>query len=172
RMPSHAIKEQTPKSLFFTTDLDAILEDPAQYDWTRNLIVASSFGLELNEGLQRDIPPFRDTYQTSAFLATRLALQDNHNTDGKKHIEDLLQKPRIFESGRSGAVDLAVRSNALCYSIADCENLHPRKVAFHPYLTVAAQRIIALSLIVLFVALTSLKARRFVRDIASEATLA
>lgn len=73
-----ALRPQFPEAIFFTTDLDARLLHPSENKWARNLIVASSFGLELDKGEQRFIPPFRDNYQTAAFLATRIALTPPH----------------------------------------------------------------------------------------------
>lgn len=46
--------------VFFTIDLDARLLHPGEYAWTRNLVVASGFGLALHGDMQRDIPPFLD----------------------------------------------------------------------------------------------------------------
>ena len=69
-----ALRPEFPGALFFTTDLDAALTMPSERDWTRNLIVASSFDLELHRNLQSDIPPFRSNYQTSAFLSAILAI--------------------------------------------------------------------------------------------------
>jgi hypothetical protein len=46
-------------------------QDKTRY--TRNLLVASSYDLTLDDYLQADIPPFRNNYQTSIFLATRVA---------------------------------------------------------------------------------------------------
>jgi hypothetical protein len=86
--------------LFFTTDLDARLFHPSELGWTRNLIVASSFGLELRPALQRDVPPFRSTYQT-ALYATCLAVLSRVDPDPAH-----LAAPRIFEIGRNGPVDL------------------------------------------------------------------
>ena len=71
-----ALRPYFSRSLFFTTDLDARLCHPAEYRWTRNLLVASGFGLSLAPPYQDPIPPFRDAYQTSTFLAVRLALTD------------------------------------------------------------------------------------------------
>ena len=62
--------------MFFTTDLDARLFHPREQDWARNLIVASSFGLTLADELQRSIAPFRDSYQTAAYLATLMLITD------------------------------------------------------------------------------------------------
>lgn len=69
-----ALREDFPRAVFFTTDLDARMLDVDQYRWTRNLVVASSFGLQLAPCLQKHIPPFRGVYQTSGYLAARLTL--------------------------------------------------------------------------------------------------
>jgi hypothetical protein len=71
-----ALKPELPEAVFFTTDLDALLLPHDKYRSTRNLIVASSYGLELAPDLQCEIPPFRTSYQSSIFLATRLAIQN------------------------------------------------------------------------------------------------
>jgi len=71
-----ALRPQFPDAVFFTTDLDARLLDVDQNEWVRNLVVASSFGLQLTPCIQRSIPPFRGVYQTSAYLATRIALHN------------------------------------------------------------------------------------------------
>src|SRR5262249_22087699 len=67
-----------PNVIFFTTDLDARLLHPAELGWSRNLIIASSFDLELGEHLQGAVPPFRDTYQTGKFLACLAALDPQY----------------------------------------------------------------------------------------------
>ncbi|NOU11011.1 MAG: hypothetical protein HOO98_13500 [Nitrospira sp.] len=69
-----ALKQNFPHVIFFTTDLDARLFHPREMPWTRNLVVASHFGLTLNKKLQKAIPPFRDTYQTATFYAVLRAL--------------------------------------------------------------------------------------------------
>ncbi len=71
-----AIRKNFPNSQFFTTDLDANFWRKTEYPTTRNVIVASHFGLTLHSDLQRDVPPFRNSYQTSYFLATLLATDD------------------------------------------------------------------------------------------------
>ncbi len=59
-----------PDALFFTTDLDARLLQPAEYALTtRNLIIVSHYGLTLPDGLQREIAPFRSGYDTATYLA-------------------------------------------------------------------------------------------------------
>jgi len=42
-----ALRKQFPKAIFFTTDLDAALLHSEQFPWTRNLLVASSFDLQI-----------------------------------------------------------------------------------------------------------------------------
>lgn len=96
-----ALRPRFPDAIFFTTDLDARLWHPGQLKWTRNMIVAASFGLELKGGLQQDIPPFRDSYQTAQYLACLSAL-------GVVSPETLKTiSPRLFEIGRDGATDLS-----------------------------------------------------------------
>ena len=122
-----AIREQFPNALVFTTDIDARMLHPQQLDWTHNAIVASSFGLRLGPQLQRDIPPFRDSYQTSLYLSTMLAVnharriklagnacQDIRSADESKcfgitqsDISTWLASPRVFEIGRKSAFDFS-----------------------------------------------------------------
>ena len=73
------LKYYFPGTILFTTDLDARLLDPAEYPSTRNLLIASHYGLELREDLQRDVEPFRSVYQTSEFLATIRAIRDTRD---------------------------------------------------------------------------------------------
>ena len=42
-----ALEPKFPEALFFTTDFDATLTMPSELDFTRNLIISSSFGSEL-----------------------------------------------------------------------------------------------------------------------------
>lgn len=102
-----ALSEKFPGALFFTTDLDARLFHSSQYPWSRNLVIASSFGLSLHRNLQKHIPPFRDTYQTSTFLAGLVAL------GGAPELEAMVAgnlgnsfRPRLMEVSRSGVEDL------------------------------------------------------------------
>lgn len=69
-----AVREEFPGAIFFTTNLDARFLHEGEKKWTRNLVIASPFGLQLQDEIQRDIPPFRDSYQTSAFFAALRAL--------------------------------------------------------------------------------------------------
>ncbi|MGC3976139.1 MAG: hypothetical protein QM771_17390 [Nitrospira sp.] len=109
-----ALRSNFPHALFFTTDLDARLTHPSQSQWTRNLIVASHFGLELHPKLQSPIPPFRDSYQTALFYSALravnyfmpLADENKLETPFKVSFPDDV-KPRLYEVGRHGAVDVS-----------------------------------------------------------------
>lgn len=123
-----ALRPAFPYSIFFTVDLDARYLHPSEYKWTRNMVIASPFGLQLEGGLQRDVPPFRSSYQTSTYLATLQAVQhvvcqpDAYQqpatgpcTSGyhvsltpEDRVYDAGSHPRMFEVGRNGAVDLSV----------------------------------------------------------------
>lgn len=102
-----ALRPRFPRALFFTTDLDVRYTHPVEYPWTRNLLVVSGFGLHLNHTRQGEIPPFRDSYQTSYFFATQLALKQGSSRDARRlWLTDQL-KPRLFEIGRWQTVDLS-----------------------------------------------------------------
>ena len=125
-----ALRPSFPHAIFFTVDLDARHLHQSEYKWTRNMVVASPFGLQLEGGLQRDVPPFRSSYQTSTYFAALRAV--GHVTCAGEaktragapcstgfHVsltpDDRLYDsglhPRIFEVGRQGAVDLSVVSS-------------------------------------------------------------
>jgi hypothetical protein len=123
-----ALRPAFPYAVFFTVDLDARHLHASEYTWTRNMVIASSFGLQLDGGLQRDVPPFRGSDQTATYFAVLRAV--NHVTcraagdrqnpaalcPGGYHVAmtpedriyDAAEHPRIFEVGREGAVDLSV----------------------------------------------------------------
>ena len=109
-----ALRKNFPHALFFTTDLDSRLTHSSQLPWTRNLVVASHFGLELDPRLQAPIPPFRDSYQTALFYSVLRAVghlnmsdgtQELHLPGGQSFASEVL--PRLYEVGRHGAVDLS-----------------------------------------------------------------
>ena len=80
-------------------------------DWTRNLVVASGFDLQLPAEIQGDVPPFRSSYQTSVFYAVLQAFGYETSpvsavSKGKDH-----HNPRLFEIGRQGVVDLQETSS-------------------------------------------------------------
>jgi len=125
---SKALRPFFPHAIFFTVDLDARYLHSSEYKWARNMVIASPFGLQLNRDLQRDVPPFRSSYQTSAFFAAMQAVgqvqcQSGGRPDAASGIcttgyrvssmpEELPYDagfhPRLFEVGRHGAVDLSV----------------------------------------------------------------
>lgn len=109
-----ALRKNFPHALFFTTDLDSRLTHSTQLPWTRNLVVASHFGLELDPRLQTPIPPFRDSYQTALFYSALRAVGYLRGSPDKTRLElpDRTQfatevLPRLYEVGRHGAVDLS-----------------------------------------------------------------
>ena len=126
-----ALQPEFPTAMFFTTDLDARYLHPKERTWTRNLIVASNFGLRLDDRLQMSTPPFRDGYQTSLFFTTRVVVDDaSRATNPNEAAEtgpsvcpheptaawvqedfgDWLRHPRIFEVGRTRAFDFTGRA--------------------------------------------------------------
>ncbi len=109
-----ALRKNFPHALFFTTDLDSRLTHSSQLPWTRNLIIASHFGLELGPRLQTPIPPFRDSYQTALFYTVLRAVGTLEAVTGRDALRlsngeifsaDVM--PRVYEVGRHGAVDLS-----------------------------------------------------------------
>jgi hypothetical protein len=104
-----AIRPLLPNTLFFTTDLDALLLHPTAHTVTRNLIVASNFGLQLRPDIQGEIPPFRNSYQTADFLATRVAI---HSDDPPAPCW-LRRPPLVFEIGTSREFQFPMAGNLL-----------------------------------------------------------
>ncbi len=122
-----ALRPAFPHAIFFTVGLDARHLHPSEYKWIRNVVIASPFGLQLDGGLQRDVPPFRSSYQTSTYFATLQAVghvmcrrerpdMANRLCDTTYHaaltpedrVYDAGGHPRLFEVGRNGAVDLSI----------------------------------------------------------------
>ena len=104
-----ALRPEFPEALFFTTDFDEAFTIKSELPFTRNLIISSSFGPNLSEWLQGDIPYFRDTGQASAFLATQLAvghLAKNLETPNRfgTDLSSQLLVPRLFEVKRNGEI--------------------------------------------------------------------
>lgn len=121
-----ALQPEFPNAIFFTTDLDARFLHPREKEWTRNLIVGSNFGLRLGDRMQSTSPPFRDNYQTSTFLSTRLAMDDARRAVMKQSpdaaagfsseyfeptsqavVASWFNEPRVFEIGRTQAFDFS-----------------------------------------------------------------
>ena len=91
-----ALRPLLPDAWFFTTDLDALLLHPTAQNVTRNLLVASGFGLQLRPDVQGATPPFRNNYQTGEYLAARVAIRSSHGPD-----KCWLSSPLLFEIGSS-----------------------------------------------------------------------
>jgi hypothetical protein len=134
-----ALQPKFPRVVFFTTDLDTRLMHPEDAEATHNLLVASSFGLRLNQNLQRDIPPFRDSRQTAFFFTTQIALSDpaawaqaNKEALNQHALDRLLQKARIFETGLHGPEDLSPAATLGCDSASDCCKALENCLAIHP----------------------------------------
>ncbi|MDQ6735650.1 MAG: hypothetical protein M3Z35_16295, partial [Nitrospirota bacterium] len=137
-----ALRKRFPKAIFFTTDLDARLLHPSQYDWTRNLIIASDFGLQLHPALQDDIPSFRDSYQTSAFfsvLASLGYLSPTASTSSRYLLgQDEFTSDvgaRIYEVGRTQAIDLspdATSTAGVPHCEATSQSQKKTNISIHP----------------------------------------
>lgn len=122
-----ALRPRFPAAIFFTTDLDARLLHAEERTTARNLVVASGYGLRLNGWLQKEIPPFRDSYQTAYFLSVQAALMEkDHQNEAMKIVDAWSWGPRIFEVGRNQAVDLSVtvEDDGPC-NLATCKSPHP-----------------------------------------------
>lgn len=102
-----ALRPQLPGTLWLTTDLDAQMLHPDEFAWTRNLIVASSTGMQLRDELNVSVPPFRDNYQSSAYVATRLALDHGWLNDAAL-ASVACTLPMLYEIGRRRPVALSV----------------------------------------------------------------
>lgn len=102
-----ALRPEFPEALFFTTDFDESYTIDSELPWTRNLIIASSFGPALNDEIQGGIPSFRSGYQTAVFLAALTAIGDSSRDwetppPVETSIAKQLKSPRIFEISRGG----------------------------------------------------------------------
>jgi hypothetical protein len=114
-----ALRDQLPGAVWITTDLDANLLHPEEFRYARNLIVGSTYDLVPSSTLHSSTPPFRDSYQTSAWVATRLAVDSAFaaaHLPQPPSAEDAARKqqqafsesipPLLFEVGRNGVVRL------------------------------------------------------------------
>jgi len=112
-----ALRPRFLDAIFFTTDLDARMLYPDNFKWTRNLVVASNFNLSLRKDhgvdIQGEVPPFRDNYPTSVFLAVLRAFADERYLDStandrtvKYLINESIEEPQplIFEIGRHNPI--------------------------------------------------------------------
>lgn len=97
-----ALRPRFPEAIFFTTELDARYWDPKEWEWTRNLVVVSGYGLSLDNKLQGKTAPFRDSRQTAVFAAALRALGNtNVSTKGQSF------PVRRFEIGFAGPLDIS-----------------------------------------------------------------
>ncbi|CRL47337.1 hypothetical protein [Pseudomonas sp. URMO17WK12:I11] len=117
-----ALKSRMPYKLYFSTDLDARMLQRGQAETTRNLILAAPYGLTLTRALQQDVPPFRDSLQSSVFVSVLAALAPQ-SFDAKRAKFDYsksdLLSPGIYEVGISGFIPLGTQLTAL--RPASCE---------------------------------------------------
>jgi hypothetical protein len=139
-------------AVYFTTDLDELLLPQKKSHYTRNLLVASSYGLTLRPELQGDVPPFRSTYQSSIFLATQLAERtafshsepsngQDATDEGPKLQKQLKQwsgNPPLFQIGRTAPFTLpyseSAHSSDAC-DVADmvkCSYVRPAVAELYP----------------------------------------
>ncbi len=105
-----ALRPELPHALFATTDLDAQLLHPAEYNWTRSLIIASTYDLDLELPFPITTMPFRDSYQTSMYLATRMSFNSvlwNKGTLDQTAMNNRIP-PQLMEVGRQRLVHLPV----------------------------------------------------------------
>jgi hypothetical protein len=164
-----ALQPEFPNAIFFTTDMDARFLHPREQAWARNLLIASHFNLRLSDTMQGDMPTFRDSYQTSVFLATRLAIDDAQRAlmvgaadassaapTGQETIAEWLLKPRLFEIGRTQAFDFSPSPPAPPPASSELRNLckgpywrlcggnvHPMPSPLYPQLRMATLLFIA-----------------------------
>ena len=179
----HALRSRLMGVTFFTTDLDAQFLHPAEFKWTRNLLIASSFDLKLDETLQKSTPPFRDSYQTSIFYSASLALQLTKNTfkyrpykelststkenkSATRHNDEQYNSaaklptktsPLLFEVSRNGAIPLLNATHENNNIAATQSILHPVKKEQKPGSTLA---LIASLLALILLALMVLNERK------------
>jgi hypothetical protein len=117
-----ALRGRFPSVCFFTTDSDAELSLSQEYPTTRNVVVASHFGLRLHPDLQGETPPFRDSYQTATYFQCLLAMRDRRLPQSLSQDDPwgLLDRagsdgtplePLSFEVGRHGLYQVTVASN-------------------------------------------------------------
>jgi hypothetical protein len=121
------LRTRFTRSLYLTTDLDALYWHPKYVRFTRNLIVAASFPLEIVDASQMDKEAsaedvrkqwmsgvaldklitvknfrkvvFRDSYQTALYYATQHAI-------ARTPIPEWATTPKLFEIGNTKAVRL------------------------------------------------------------------
>jgi hypothetical protein len=98
------LRKVFPSVEYFTTELDASLFAPENYDVTRNLVVTTGFDLQLHEKYQQKILPFRDSAQASLYFATLHATAYFMTKQKGEIVGAPLDAwfPSVVEIGRSG----------------------------------------------------------------------
>ena len=86
-------------------------------------MVASAYGLALDDRWQRSILPFRDSYQTGALLSTLVAL--GYRARIRDELARSLNGARIYEVG-STVTGGPESGDATCADSA-CANVHPQR---------------------------------------------
>lgn len=101
-----ALRESHPGVVFFTTDMDARLLDPAVNQWTRNLIVGSAYGLSPPESASDTsqnsylvADTFRDSYQVALFVAVQEALDLQHGITHEAKLFEISSRAAFFQLG-------------------------------------------------------------------------
>jgi hypothetical protein len=104
------LRPRLSTALFMTNGLDARFGHPDEWEETRNLIVAAGQPLRLNWPANDNSPlPFRDSIQTSVYLAARHALNatDQFATNDYP-TKDWRGRAQLFEIGKRGPVPLGI----------------------------------------------------------------
>ncbi|MBX7208395.1 MAG: hypothetical protein K1X78_08805 [Verrucomicrobiaceae bacterium] len=103
-----ALRPRLKDAVFFTNNLDAWFWQKDELPNTRNLVVACSYGLSLNERFQRGVLPFRDSYQTGDFAGALAAL----GVIPPKVFSDVFNGSgvRLFEIGKDLPYDLSLEA--------------------------------------------------------------
>lgn len=118
-----ALRAELPGVVFVTTDLDAQMLHPAEFSWARNVIVATTYGLTPYisvpdkdstsvKNLTVKTPPFRSSYQTSLYTATRLLFNDEMQAQRVENISNLIPE-QLFEIGRKQPIPLPYQAVVL-----------------------------------------------------------
>jgi hypothetical protein len=87
-----ALRPVFPEAVFFTTDLDVRLLQPGEYSDTRNLVIASHYGLSLNTSLQGKVAPFRSSYDTASYLGCLRAVKFDKMRDHPQYADHAIIK--------------------------------------------------------------------------------
>lgn len=154
-----ALKPLFPEAVFFTTDYDAALGGQDELEWSRNLIIASSYGPTAHKNYQKDIPPFRSTYQTAAFLAARMAAQGQNTGDASK-LRELIEKgvasARLFEIDRRGGfLPLPTEKISASDKKTGADDIHPKIDGLYPALSKKSAASFAVVLLIVTIILLS-----------------